>query len=122
MRKINEAMTKTAVPGSYIVDTLPFLNYLPRFLAPWKVEADEIFEDTLRLFSKHVNKVRNDLSEGRDSPCFAKSILQSQKEYQLTDNQSVFMAGAMYVSLQPVQSQIRVTHGYAWLRELDQTL
>jgi len=96
MRKINEAMTKTAVPGSYIVDTLPFLNYLPRFLAPWKVEADLIFDDTLRLFSKHVNKVRNDLAEGKDTNCFAKSILQSQKEYQLTDNQSVFMAGAMY--------------------------
>ena len=57
MREVNEKMTKTAIAGRYLVDSIPILNYLPRFLAPWKDEADKLFNETLALFSKHVNSV-----------------------------------------------------------------
>lgn len=57
MRSVNERMTKTAVAGRYIVDSLPFLNYLPGFLAPWKKEASVLFEQTLELFKGHVDDV-----------------------------------------------------------------
>jgi len=96
MRNVNEQMTKTAVPGRYMVDSLPFLNYLPRSLAPWKEEADTLFAKTLKLFQSHMDDVKKNVSEGRDSHCFAKSILELQGEYGLTDEEATFLAGAMY--------------------------
>lgn len=97
MRAVNEKMTKTAVPGAYIVDALPFLNYLPGFLAPWKAYADRLFEDTLALFAGQMDTVRKAISAGDDvPPCFAKQILAMQKQAGLTDDEAVFLAGAMF--------------------------
>ena len=92
MRAVNNKMTRTAVAGAYLVDSLPILNYLPTFLAPFKREADELFEETLRLFTSHVDKVRNDIKQGKDAHCFTKYILSSQKEYGLTDPEAVFVS------------------------------
>ena len=36
------------------------------------------------------------MQEGRDSPCFAKRILELQQEYGLKDDEAVFLAGAMF--------------------------
>ncbi|KAK4703373.1 hypothetical protein P7C70_g2845, partial [Phenoliferia sp. Uapishka_3] len=96
MRAVNEKMTKTAVAGRYAVDAFPFLNYLPRFLAPWKAEADALFDETLTLFSKHVNSVKQDIKEERDVHCFTRYILELQKDYGLEDNEATFLAGAMF--------------------------
>ncbi|ORY88519.1 putative O-methylsterigmatocystin oxidoreductase [Leucosporidium creatinivorum] len=96
MRNVNERMTKTAVAGRYIVDSLPFLNHLPKALAPWKQEADDLFLQTLKLFKGHVDDVRERVSNGQDSHCFAREILRLQKQYQLSDNEMTYLAGAMY--------------------------
>ena len=96
MRAVNERMTKTAVAGRYIVDSLPFLNYLPGFLAPWKKEASDLFEQTLELFKGHVDDVRERVASGQDSHCFAREILKLQKQYELNDNEMTYLAGAMY--------------------------
>ncbi|KAH8913348.1 cytochrome P450, partial [Atractiella rhizophila] len=92
MRRVNDLMARTAVPGAYLVDSFPLINYLPKFLAPWKREADEIFEDTLELFRSHVNDVRQNV----DQHCFAKYILELQAEYGLSEPEATFLAGAMY--------------------------
>lgn len=57
MRRINDQMTKTAVPGRYLVDSVPILNLVPERWASWKREASTLFEDTLRLFRSHVDDV-----------------------------------------------------------------
>ncbi|BGP58554.1 hypothetical protein JCM8202_001218 [Rhodotorula sphaerocarpa] len=96
MRAINEMMTKTAVAGRYLVDSLPFLNYIPEALAPFKQEAHHIFDETLSLFKSHVDDVREAVSGGDDAHCFTKYILQQQETYQLSDNEATFLAGAMF--------------------------
>ncbi|BGP35857.1 hypothetical protein JCM10296v2_007709 [Rhodotorula toruloides] len=96
MRAVNEYMTKTAVAGRYLVDSVPILKYVPEFLAPFKQEARAIFNETLSLFQSHVDDVKKNLAEGRDSHCFTKYILESQKAYQLKDEEATFLAGAMY--------------------------
>lgn len=32
-------VSSACLPGTYLVDTLPFLNYLPAWMAPWKREG-----------------------------------------------------------------------------------
>lgn len=37
------SIVKVAKPGLYLVEMVPWLNVLPRALAPWKREADRIY-------------------------------------------------------------------------------
>ncbi|GAA5824646.1 hypothetical protein JCM11251_005288 [Rhodosporidiobolus azoricus] len=96
MRAINEAMTKTAVAGRYLVDSLPILNYIPEALAPFKQEAHRIFDETLALFQTQVDEVKEKVENGDDTHCFAKYILENQESYGLKKEEATFLAGAMY--------------------------
>jgi hypothetical protein len=89
-------MFLTSLIYARTVDSLPFLNYLPRLLAPWKREADAIFKDTLALFRHHFLGVKANIEKGKDAHCFAKYILELQGEYGLSDDEASFLAGAMY--------------------------
>ncbi|GHJ86634.1 hypothetical protein NliqN6_3036 [Naganishia liquefaciens] len=96
MRRINEQMTQTAVPGRFLVDSLPILNLIPERFAPFKQQASALFEDTLRLFRSHVEDVYREVKSGSDVNCFAKTILESKDKYDLTNDEATFLAGAMY--------------------------
>ncbi|AEO59410.1 hypothetical protein MYCTH_2307682 [Thermothelomyces thermophilus ATCC 42464] len=78
-KRVQAEFARTGQVGAYLVDSFPSLNYLPRFLAPWKKEADELYELECRLhlgnldkgltnpgwnFSKHMKQS----PEGRDMP------------------------------------------------------
>lgn len=78
-KKVQAEFARTGQVGSYIVDSFPSLNHLPRFLAPWKREAEGLYELERQLhlgnlekglanpgwnFSKHM-KVS---PEGKDMP------------------------------------------------------
>lgn len=43
-KRVQQEFARTGVVGAYIVDSFPFLNYLPTFLAPWKREGEELFQ------------------------------------------------------------------------------
>ncbi|KAI0007179.1 cytochrome P450 [Xylariaceae sp. FL0662B] len=60
-RSVQGEFVKVARTGVYLVDTFPVLNYLPRFLAPWKREGERLFERTRDL---HVGNLRR----GFDTP------------------------------------------------------
>lgn len=43
-KKVQAEFARTGQVGAYIVDSFPSLNYLPWFLAPWKREAEGLYE------------------------------------------------------------------------------
>lgn len=43
-KRVQKEFARTGVVGSYIVDSIPVLNYLPSPLAPWKKEGEELFQ------------------------------------------------------------------------------
>lgn len=96
MRALLEELTSAAVPGRYLVDSLPWLNYLPNFLAPWKREAATIFEKQNRLFGGHMQDVKKQVAAGQDAHCFVKYLVDGQKESGITDQEIAFLAGVMY--------------------------
>jgi cytochrome P450 len=91
-----EDLTSAAVPGRYLVDSLPFLNHLPSFLAPWKQHAESIFNRQNELFTGHMEDVRRAAAAGHDAHCFVKYLLDGQKESGITDQEIAFLAGVMY--------------------------
>jgi hypothetical protein len=38
-------VTDTTVPGTFLVEMLPWMEYLPDFLAPWRVWAKKHFRE-----------------------------------------------------------------------------
>lgn len=55
-KRVQAEFSRTGLVGEYVVDMLPWLNVLPRFLAPWKREADELFELERRLHVGNLDK------------------------------------------------------------------
>ena len=96
MRALLEELTSAAVPGRYLVDSLPWLNYLPSALAPWKKEAASIFEKQNRLFGGHMQDVKKQVAAGQDAHCFVKYLVDGQKDSGITDQEIAFLAGVMY--------------------------
>jgi len=102
MRACNEKMTQTAVPGRYLIDSLPFLHHLPEILSPWKQYGYQVFDETLDLFGGLYRQV-SELAHSEHHPnhdnstaCFVTRIESLKESYRLTDNQAIFLAGAMF--------------------------
>lgn len=94
MHALLQDITRVAVPGRYLVDSFPFLNYLPGFLAPWKAVGDAVYQRQVQLFTRHFNDVKRDMSEGKDAHCFVQSLLSTQ-DHGLSDLQIAFLGGVM---------------------------
>jgi len=55
-KKVQAEFARTGQVGAYIVDSFPSLNYLPKFLAPWKKEAEGLYELERQLHVGNLDK------------------------------------------------------------------
>lgn len=55
-KRVQAEFARTGQVGAYLVDSFPSLNCLPRFLAPWKKEGDELYELERQLHVGNLNK------------------------------------------------------------------
>lgn len=58
-KRVQSEFARTGQVGAYLVDSFPSLNYLPRFLAPWKSEADELFKLECNLHEGNLERGLN---------------------------------------------------------------
>lgn len=91
---LSDSQTLPLIHFADIVDTLPWLDYLPRFLAPWKKAGDEVYEFQRKLFMRHLEDVKRDMAEGREARCFTQAML-NLKNQGLLDLQIAFLGGTM---------------------------
>jgi hypothetical protein len=63
--KVVHTVERVASPGAYLVDVLPILMYLPKFLAPFKQEGERLHQEELSLFRGLQDQVRQAMSEGQ---------------------------------------------------------
>ncbi|KAH9461783.1 hypothetical protein MJO28_003457 [Puccinia striiformis f. sp. tritici] len=103
MRECNSKMIETAVPGRYLIDSMPILRYLPQIISPWKRYGNQLFDQTLTLFSELYREVSEKLhlqpldhSDSSPDACFVARIESLKESYQLSDDQAIFLAGAMF--------------------------
>lgn len=55
-KRVQAEFARTGQVGAYIVDSIPWLNHLPAFLAPWKKEGAELFELERQLHVGNLEK------------------------------------------------------------------
>ncbi|KAG2366032.1 cytochrome P450 [Suillus spraguei] len=81
--------------GNYLVDSIPWLKYLPWY-AP---DLREEYERTTRRYTKMLNRVRQQMQRNEDiGPSFSKYILENQHQYGLTDIETAYLSGAIYAA------------------------
>ncbi|KAK0383012.1 hypothetical protein NLU13_8928 [Sarocladium strictum] len=75
-KRVQAEFARTGQVGAYIVDSLPWLNMLPKFLAPWKREGEELYELEGKL---HVGNLERGLAhKGWNFSQFMKASTESQ--------------------------------------------
>ena len=100
---------QAVLPGAYLVDTYPILQYVPGYLTQLK----EWHQEELALFEGQMNTVWKQMvttyehhglrdlyfskqAEGTAQPCFAKFLIENQREHQIEDKGMAYVAGAMF--------------------------
>ena len=94
--RIVHTVERVASPGSYLVDTLPILMYLPKWLAPFKREAEMLHQEELLLFRELLDEVRGKMKSGKGRNCFAKTFLDKQSQYALSDDEGAYVIGTLF--------------------------
>ncbi|OJI98267.1 hypothetical protein ASPVEDRAFT_37711 [Aspergillus versicolor CBS 583.65] len=89
-KRVQAEFARTGQVGAYIVDSFPSLNYLPRFLAPWKREAEELFELERQL---HVGNLKKGLRNRRWN--FTKHMKDSPEAVDMPEVELAFDLGIL---------------------------
>ncbi|KAL7929710.1 cytochrome P450 [Trichoderma chlorosporum] len=84
-------MVAGQTPGTYIVELLPWLNLLPKALAPWKEEAAHIFRAGNNLLQEMYKEAS--ASPDMSQPCVRQTIEDSEDLHNLTPLESVWLSG-----------------------------
>ena len=77
--KVVHTVERVASPGSYLVDTLPILMYLPKWLAPFKREAEMLHQEELLLFRELLGEVEGKMKSGKGRDLFRKDFPRQAK-------------------------------------------
>ncbi|KAJ7130774.1 cytochrome P450 [Mycena crocata] len=98
VREVNASQARLGaalVPGTYMVDAYPWLRYVPGDLS--ELRRQHQIELTCTLFKSQLESVRAQLAAKKDpKPCFARTIIERQDGYGLSDNEAAYLAGSMF--------------------------
>ncbi|KAG0695259.1 cytochrome P450 [Suillus ampliporus] len=93
VRQLVEMTRAVLRPGAYLVDTIPWLKYLPWYGPDLK----RGFERSKKLYDTHLDRVKEQMQSNVDiGPSFAKHMLESNHLYGLSDNEMACLVGAFF--------------------------
>ncbi|KAK4234081.1 Fumitremorgin C synthase [Achaetomium macrosporum] len=89
-KRVQAEFARTGQVGAYLVDSFPSLNYLPKWLAPWKKKAEELYELERQL---HVGN----LDKGLNNPGwnFSKHMVESPEPQVMSTEELAFDLGIL---------------------------
>lgn len=93
---VNHNLERIASPGAYLVDTFPILMNIPKPLAPFKQELEELHRREHSLFRGLMEDVRERMKDGTAPRCWERDFLESQADLGLTDDQGAYVVGTMF--------------------------
>ncbi|KAG1777842.1 cytochrome P450 [Suillus placidus] len=83
-------VTKILRPGAYLVDSIPWLRYLPSYGRDLKLG----FERRKKLHAGHMERVKEQMQRNEDiGPSFMRHMLENSKSYSLTETEMAFLGG-----------------------------
>ncbi|KAG1875732.1 cytochrome P450 [Suillus subluteus] len=78
-------------PGAYLVDSIPWLRYLPWYGRDLKLG----FERKKKFHTGHMERVKEQMqNDGDIDPSFMKHMLENSQSYDLTETEMAFLSGS----------------------------
>jgi len=96
IEEYNFRVGSTAVPGSNLVDTFPWIMHIPERFAKWKRDGLRQFNEDYAMFRGLLNRVRVDLANGVNRPSFCAALIQNTERNRLSEPEMSFLAGILY--------------------------
>ncbi|KAG0697279.1 cytochrome P450 [Suillus ampliporus] len=95
VRRRFTSLSKSLRPGAYLVDTIPWLKYIPWYGR----ELTREFERGKKLYLDQLNRVKEQLQSNEDiGPSFAKYMLENPQSYGFTETEIAFLAGGLLLA------------------------
>ena len=93
--EINVVMERflfAARPGTWVVDALPILNQLPRFLAPWKAYGDKLHDFESQIYLKNLDRgLSSDQSWN-----WSKQLMKLKQAQRMSKKEMSYIIGVIY--------------------------
>ncbi|KAG1725076.1 cytochrome P450 [Suillus paluster] len=85
----------TLRPGAYLVDSIPWLKYIPWY----GQELKRAFQRSRKLYIGQLNRVKQQIQSDVDiGPSFVKHMLQNVQLHGLTETEMAFLAGGFFAA------------------------
>ncbi|EIW85894.1 cytochrome P450 [Coniophora puteana RWD-64-598 SS2] len=81
-------------PGSYLVDFVPWLRYVPRYAR----ELKEFRNFELGFFHDQIGKTKATIEQGVDGPSFTRYLLENVDVHGLNADEMAYLAGGLYAA------------------------
>ncbi|KAK7446349.1 hypothetical protein VKT23_014555 [Stygiomarasmius scandens] len=88
-------IAKSALPGAYLVEFFPVLDFLPSRMVKWKRDALQWHMKTTEMLEGFLGNVKQRMSNGTCKPCFCSLILENREKHSLTDKEAAWLAGGL---------------------------
>uniref|UniRef100_A0A0W0F6S8 Cytochrome p450 n=1 Tax=Moniliophthora roreri TaxID=221103 RepID=A0A0W0F6S8_MONRR len=84
-----DLISEAVLPGAYLANHIPLLEYVPDFLAKWKRESREIFRVHSARFLDYFLNVKEELSKKQEvGPSFCAMLVETHEQHGLDDVES----------------------------------
>ncbi|QRV75552.1 cytochrome P450 family protein [Ceratobasidium sp. AG-Ba] len=94
--EMEKVWQKVVTPGVVPpVEHLPFLKYLPKFLAPWKTYCETAKRLQHELFYGLLRETKTRMAQGYENGCFIEKAIARQAEIALSDEQIAYLGGVL---------------------------
>ncbi|KAG2153382.1 cytochrome P450 [Suillus clintonianus] len=92
-RQFIGALIAAANPGAYLVDSIPWLQYLPWYGRKLRQQ----YKSYLKLFTAHLNFVKQEMQNNADAGLsFTRYLLENKQLHGLTETEMAFLSGTFF--------------------------
>ncbi|VDC01480.1 unnamed protein product [Peniophora sp. CBMAI 1063] len=92
----NEKITRAIAPGSYWVEILPWMRYIPSRFAPWKRVAEEWYQRANDFYMGLFERVHERIASGSQPASFSSTVLQDTHRHGLSPRENAWLVAGMF--------------------------
>lgn len=91
----SNAIIEALQPSANLVDSLTFLEHLPKPLQWWRPKGEAMFAKTVKVYQREVEDVERKMKDGTAKDCFATRFLRSPDTKDYGRTQTLFALGSL---------------------------
>ncbi|KAJ8483391.1 hypothetical protein ONZ45_g14616 [Pleurotus djamor] len=95
---VAQRLAIAARPGAHYVEFLTWMTYLPRWMCPWRTDAERWHIETSARFRELLDGVAAREKAGSHHPCISTRLLQECSKGTLSLDETTWTAGTLYLA------------------------